>query len=50
MVCEGLDTIADVFVNGNLVGRSENMFVRYIYDIKDALTVAEQLSELHVHY
>lgn len=39
LVCEGLDTIAKVFINNNLVGQGENMFVRYIYNIKGALTV-----------
>lgn len=40
LVCEGLDTVARVFINGNLVGQSVNMFVRYIFNIKDALTVS----------
>jgi hypothetical protein len=39
LVCEGLDTIAEIFVNDVSVGKSQNMFVRYIYDIKDALQV-----------
>ena len=39
LVCEGLDTIANVFVNDVLVGRSENMFVRYIYNISSAVKV-----------
>lgn len=42
LLCEGLDTVADVYVNGNLVGQSVNMFVRYIYNIKEALRVCEQ--------
>lgn len=37
LLCEGLDTVAKVFINDNLVGQSENMFVRYIYNIKAAL-------------
>lgn len=39
LVCEGLDTISEVFINGISVGKSENMFVRYIFDIKSALKV-----------
>ncbi|ODN02454.1 Beta-mannosidase [Orchesella cincta] len=41
LVCEGLDTIAQVFINDLLVGKSENMFVRYIFDIKSTLRVGE---------
>jgi len=39
LVCEGLDTIAEVFINDQSVGKSENMFARYIFDVKGALTV-----------
>lgn len=36
LVCEGLDTVATVVVNGVEVGRSENMHVEYRFDIKAA--------------
>ncbi|CAL8069241.1 unnamed protein product [Orchesella dallaii] len=39
LVCEGLDTIAQVFINEMLVGKSENMFVRYTFDVKSVLRV-----------
>ena len=32
-----LDTIADVFLNGKKVGRADNMFVRWKFDVKRAL-------------
>lgn len=41
LVCEGLDTISEVLVNLKEVGTSDNMFVRYIFDIKSALVVGE---------
>jgi beta-mannosidase len=34
LVCDGLDTIANVFVNDKLVGASQNMFRQYRWDIK----------------
>jgi len=36
---EGLDTVAEVWMGGQLVGRSDNMFVRYRYDVTDILKV-----------
>ena len=39
LVCEGLDTIATVYVNNKVVGKSDNMFVRYVFDIKPATQV-----------
>ncbi|MHA1986689.1 MAG: glycosyl hydrolase 2 galactose-binding domain-containing protein [Promethearchaeota archaeon] len=33
----GLDTIAEVKLNGELIGTSNNMFVRYDYDVKSLL-------------
>lgn len=35
LVCKCLDTICDVFVNGNLVGKGENHHLRYKFDIKE---------------
>ncbi len=33
LVCEGLDTVAEVRLNGNLVGQSESMFLVYRWDV-----------------
>lgn len=35
---EGIDTLADIFVNGNLVASPENMFLVFEYDITDFLS------------
>lgn len=37
LVFEGLDTAAEVFVNDQTVGKSNNMFARYIFDVKSSL-------------
>ncbi len=37
LVCEGLDTIATIWVNGVEVGKSQNMHVEARFKIKDAL-------------
>ena len=39
LVCEGLDTVSTVYINDKEVGKSVNMFVRYIFDVKHALKV-----------
>jgi beta-galactosidase/beta-glucuronidase len=39
LVCEGLDTISKVYLNGIAVGSSSNMFVRYIFNVKEAILV-----------
>lgn len=43
LVCEGLDTVGTVLVNGQVVGKSDNMFIRYTFDIKDQLKVCTNL-------
>ena len=43
MVFEGLDTHADVFLNGKKILRSDNMFLRYAADIKKHLKKKNRL-------
>lgn len=37
LVCDGLDTLGRVELNGKLVGRFENMFRQYCWDVKSLL-------------
>lgn len=37
LMFEGLDTAAEVFINGQSVGKSNNMFARYVFDVKNHL-------------
>uniref|UniRef100_K1QL24 beta-mannosidase n=1 Tax=Magallana gigas TaxID=29159 RepID=K1QL24_MAGGI len=41
LLCEGLDTFATVTINGHLVAETNNMFVRYVMDIKPYLKLGE---------
>lgn len=43
---EGLDTYADVFLNGSLLLQSDNMFVAYSVPVKEVLRVGE--NRLHI--
>lgn len=35
--CEGLDTLAEIYINGNLAGKTDNMFRTWEFDIKKFL-------------
>jgi beta-mannosidase len=37
LACDGLDTIADVYLNGTYLGHAENMFRRWEWDVKPLL-------------
>ena len=37
LVCDGLDTLAQVTLNGQLVGKTDNMFRQYRWDVKPLL-------------
>ena len=39
--CDGLDTIADVYLNENYLGHAENMFRSWEWDVKDLLKKGE---------
>lgn len=42
LVCDGLDTLADVYFNGSFLGRAENMFRQYRWDVTELLTRGEE--------
>lgn len=46
LVFEGIDTVADVFVNDVLVGHAENMFVQYAFDVTKVLQKGENRVEV----
>lgn len=41
LICDGLDTIADVYLNGRYLGHAENMFRRWEWDVKGILRAGE---------
>lgn len=49
LLCEGLDTYADIFVNGEQVGESRNMFVPFKKNIRRYLRAGENKIELHFY-
>lgn len=46
LVCDGLDTLAEVRLNGQLLGKAENLFRRYEWEIKARLHPGA--NELHL--
>lgn len=41
LVFEGLDTYADIILNGKLLGSVDNMFIRHVFDVTDDLQMGE---------
>ena len=41
LVCDGLDTLAEVRLNGHLLGKTDNMFRRYEWEVKSLLHAGE---------
>ena len=46
LVFEGLDTYADIFLNGRWVGESHNMFIPHSFDVEGAIVDGENLLEV----
>lgn len=49
LIAEGLDTFCDVYLNGHLLGVSENMFVQHRFLCKEHLVKEENTLELYFH-
>lgn len=37
LVCDGIDTISSITINGQKTATTENQFVKYRFSVKDAL-------------
>jgi len=48
LVCDGLDTLATISLNGNEVGRADNMFRQYHWDVKSLLRAGSNV--LHITF
>jgi beta-mannosidase len=48
LACDGLDTIADIYLNGIFLGHVENMFRRWEWDVKPLLRAGE--NELRIMF
>mgnify|MGYP003716314859 CR=1 FL=1 len=46
LVCEGLDTLATLRLNGEVIGHSDNMYRRWIFDVKPQLCEGENTLEI----
>ena len=49
LVFEGLDTYADVYLNGALLLKADNMFVGYTIPVKSQLRLGENLLHIYFH-
>ena len=48
LVCDGLDTLADVYLNGEFLGHADNMFRCWEWDVKDLLHTGE--NEIRIYF
>ncbi len=46
LVCEGLDTLCDIYLNGEKVASTQNMHIKYRFDVTDLLSDGENKIEL----
>jgi len=55
LVCDGLDTLATVWLNGQTLGQTDNMFIQYRWDVKPILRAQDAsgkpaLNELKISF
>jgi beta-mannosidase len=48
LVCDGLDTLATVSLNGQELGRTDNMFRQYRWDVKTLLRAHDAANDLQI--
>jgi len=54
LVAKGIDTVSNVYINDKLIGQTDNMFIRYKFDVKEALKTGQNKIRIEfesaVHY
>jgi beta-mannosidase len=45
--CDGLDTLASITINGRVIGRADNMFRTWEFDVKDGLKAGQNTIKIH---
>nr|XP_033812769.1 beta-mannosidase [Geotrypetes seraphini]XP_033812778.1 beta-mannosidase [Geotrypetes seraphini] len=46
LVCEGIDTVSKIFINNVIVGRTDNMFTKYTFDISNVIKNDDNFLEI----
>ena len=49
LYCDGLDTLATIYINGKKLGQTDNMFRRWSFDVAGRLFPGENSIEVHFH-
>lgn len=49
VVFDGIDLFADIFINGKYLGSTNNMFLQYRYEIRDALVKGNNVLRVEMH-
>ncbi|MBQ7912671.1 MAG: glycoside hydrolase family 2 protein [Clostridia bacterium] len=49
LVCEGLDTLCSVYLNGKLIAETDNMHIKYEFDVTDKLLRGKNLLKIVCH-
>lgn len=49
LVFEGLDTLCSVYLNGKLLGKTDNMHIKYEFDLRNELCNGENLLQVVCH-
>jgi beta-mannosidase len=47
--CDGLDTVADVWINDKKLASTDNMFIRYRWDVKELLNAGKNTIKIIFH-
>jgi len=47
LVCDGLDTLAEVALNGQVLGQTNNMYRRYEWEVKPLLVAGDNVLDIH---
>ena len=46
---DGVDLFSDIYLNGVLLGKTDNMFKKYVYDIGVVIKAGKNIVEVHMH-
>ncbi|XP_064594650.1 beta-mannosidase-like [Liolophura sinensis] len=48
LICDGVDTVSDIYINDRYIGSTKDAFLQYVFDVKDMVVAGENTIDVRL--